>query len=425
MSTIIVKTLQATLCQTSYSIHNFTHSSSDEILTIEKKQNSLNYRIGLKSSSGWTKGSKKTRLEWARMFIKKQNLIDAYYLCMINDARFILPNLVRFNSRYNERFNYFTILVSYDVLDFKHKFLKLMYSAQFKPNWKYFVENYDSLQQYLKDNLSARQMLIAFVVKFAKINKLWKNKKFKWIIQDTPNFYLKTIGVIRYFDRDQYLDFKSFYYENPIVLSSNSKAVTLVSFCKHIARNVEFDNTSGFNRVQWTNCLKEEGKTFNDACPYGKSNSKECFSFKCPRRKKEELVLTLGNGILNSTMDIVNVFNNKPACIFITNSCTSYASSVSLFKFMYMTNNMHIKFISTNVDQIFRDRKNIIIPNMRYITRVLRQFANIILQPHISIEEVDRFVERISINLYRIKNKRTYKFVKTRLENLYLEYKLK
>ena len=61
---------------------------------------------------------------------------------------------------------------------------------------------------------------------------------------------------------------------------------------------------------------------------------------------------------------------------------------------------------------------------MRYVTKMLRQFAHIILQPYIPIGDIDRFIERISSNLYRIKSNRTHKFIKTRLENLYLEYKL-
>ncbi len=428
MPTTIVKTLHAKLCQVNYFTHSFTYNSSNETLILEKRQDSLKYKIGLDSALFWNKDSKKSKSEWNQMFLKKQNLIDQYYSYMVNDKRFILPNLVRYNSRYNHTFNYLAILVSYSILDNKHIFLKLMYSKVFNHNWKYFIENYDSLEHYLKDNLSARQMLISFVVKFAKINKLWKDKKFKWIIQATPDFYLKTIKLVRCFNRDQYIDFRDSYYENPTVLSSNSKAATLVSFCKYIAKNVEFD-TAEFDKVHWNNLYKGninsfDKNSFNDACPYGKSNSHECFSFKCPKRKREELVLTIGNGILNPTMNIVNAFNNKPAHIFITNSHTNYTANSVLFKFIYMIDNINIKFVSTNVSQIIQDRRNIIIPNIKYIAKILRQFANIILHTHTSPEEVDRFVERISTNLYKIKNNRTHKFIKTRLENLYLEYKL-
>lgn len=136
---------------------------------------------------------------------KKQQLIDKLWLCMLEDKRFILPQLVRYNCRYKEEFNYFASHVSFELLvkDYKHIFFKLMYSKTFKKSWDYFELNYDELKPFLIDNLYARQMLILFVTHFIKINKLWKNKKYKWIIEATPYVYLNKIKVTKYFNKRQ------------------------------------------------------------------------------------------------------------------------------------------------------------------------------------------------------------------------------
>ena len=130
------------------------------------------YETYLLSSIDWDKSSKKPKSEWNKMFIKKQKLINECYLQMSKDKRFIASNFIRYNSRYKNTFNYFAVLVSYNFLDSKHIFLRLMYSNVFNRSWKYFIENYNNLEPYLKESITERQMLISFVVKFAKINKL-------------------------------------------------------------------------------------------------------------------------------------------------------------------------------------------------------------------------------------------------------------
>lgn len=317
---------------------------------------------------------------------EKQLLVTCLYKQMLKNKSFIPPGYIRYNSRYDKEFNYYSIIVPYKLLDAKHVFLKLMYANSFKYNWGYFLNNYNRLESYLKNNLSARQMLISFVSEYGKINKLWKNKKFKWIIQETPYFYLKTLRVIRYLNSD---DLDRFYkYEQ--------------STCYNDMRDPAY-------------------KIFPDIHFSNKKN----VIFNNKKRVKRTANIGVSNGILNPTMSIVNLFNNKPAEIFIANSNLFRQTYLELSRFVFLVNNDHLKFISTDAYFIMNDCKNIIIPNMKYATHMIRNFEKeIFLNKKITPSEVCRYIEKIMLYLDRVKSKRTREFIKIKLENMYLRYKL-
>ena len=410
---LVIETNEAKLETTHFKrIYRFTYYSSKEVLIFDRLSDTVKYKVGLESAMCWGKHSKKSKLEWNRMFAKKQDLVNRYYLYALKDKRFLLPNLVRYNSRYKNTFNYFATLVSYDILDNKHIFLRLMYSKVFNHNWKYFVENYDNLEQYLRDNLSARQMLISFVSKFAKINKLWKDKKFKWIIQATPKFYLKILKVVRYLNRDQYFKLRK---KDNITTTS-----ILNNFCKHVSTNLQYGTIAEFNSFE----ENERDNYFTKPCPFNKKNVSQCMNFDCPKRRKISVVIIIGNGMLNSTMNIVNLFNNKPSKIFIANSRTQNIPYSVLNLLISLIGNSQVKFISTNPSSISFDPDNIIIPNMKYIASMVRHFIRLVEDTNMPICAIDRYIKRILDNLNKVESKRTQKFIKTKLENFYLQYKL-
>ena len=368
--------------------YEFSHISLDKDLVITPSEN-LKYNFELYPYTHLPHPNKSNKdsikAQQKELNKEKQFLIIQLYQCMLRDKKFILPNFIRHNSRYGKEFNYYTLMVPYELLDTKHIFLKLMYSNFFNHNWKYFFDNYDRLEFYLKNNLSARQMLISFVSEYGKINKLWKNKRFKWIIHETPYFYLRVLRVIRYLNGDNSKEFSQY------------KRSRYQNFPKKMILN-EVD----VNKLS----LKPKPR-------------------KKSMYKRERVIIEIGNGVLNSTMNIVNLFNNEPTEIFITNSRTHVQSYSELFNFIYLVNNKHVKFISTNISLIAYDYKDIVIPNMKYAARMLRHFINCIFGDDLSSRAVNNYIEKLTFYLDKIESKRTRKFIKAKLEDTYIQYKLK
>jgi len=399
MERIIAETKNGKLIEISYrgSPHFlFSCPMSDRKLLIECSNFNFNVKLHpLVRFNGIKKLFFKENVKDQRKRLNKEKrfLIDHLYKQMLKNKQFIPLSFVRYNNRYNKEFNYYSLAVSYELLDAKHIFLKIMYSNFFNYNWKYFFDNYDRLEYHLKNNLSARQMLISFVSEHGKINKLWKNKKFKWIIQETPYFYLKALRVIRYLSED---NLKKFY-----------------DYSQSIYRN---NNTFDFNR----------SNSSLSATPFFNRKLKKKFcKEKKSKYEKRKVIIKVGNGILNSTMNVVNLFNNKPTEIFIASSNSHHQIYSELYDFIFLINNVHLKFISTNSSFIMHDTNNIIIPNMKYATRMLRNFEKQVFNFNkYSSLEVCEYIEKFIFYLDRIKSKRTRRFIKIRLEDIYIRYKL-
>ena len=367
--------------------YEFSHISLDKDLVVTPSEN-LKYNFELYPYTHLPHPNKsnkdKLKAQQKELSEEKQFLIIQLYQCMLRDKKFVLPNFIRYNSRYDKEFNYYTLMVPYELLDAKHVFLKLMYSKFFNHNWKYFFDNYDRLEPYLKNNLSARQMLISFMSEHGKINKLWKNKRFKWIIYETPYFYLRVLRVMRYLDEDNLKEFNQY---------KQSRYQNLPK--ELILNEVEVNRLS----------LKPKPR-------------------KKSMYKREKVVIKIGNGVLNPTMNIVNLFNNEPAEIFITNSRTHVQPYSELFNFIYLVNNKYVKFISTNTSLIAYDHKDIVIPNMKYAARILRHFIKCIFGGDLSSRAVINYIEKFTFYLDKIESKRTRKFIKIKLEDTYVQYKL-
>lgn len=262
------------------SITFFAHFFRKNLIITPNVNLKYKFKLNLYQTIYLDKEKEDIKAQRKKLNEEKQFLIIQLYKCMLKNKSFILPNFIRYNSRYDKEFNYYALMVPYEYLDIKHIFLKLMYSKFFNYNWRYFLNNYDRLEYYLKNNLSARQMLISFVSRYGKINKLWKNKRFKWIIQETPYFYLRILKVIRYLNEDnlkKFHDFSQSIYCNNISFSSN--LLLTISSSNNINRELKEKTCRKKKRVY----------------------------------KRKSVTIKVGNGMLNSTMSVVNLFNNKPA----------------------------------------------------------------------------------------------------------------
>ena len=77
---------------------------------------------------------------------------------------------------------------NYSDNQFKYQILQLRSKTKhFVFYWKHICRNWD--EEFLKENLWSRQIIIDFLCRFNKLNKLYKTKK--WILEETKYFYLK------------------------------------------------------------------------------------------------------------------------------------------------------------------------------------------------------------------------------------------
>ncbi len=77
---------------------------------------------------------------------------------------------------------------SFTLNQFKYQILQLRGKTKsFKFYWKHICKKWDN--EFLKNNLWSRQIIIDFLCRFNKLNKLGKSKR--WILDETEYFYLK------------------------------------------------------------------------------------------------------------------------------------------------------------------------------------------------------------------------------------------
>ncbi len=85
-------------------------------------------------------------------------------------------------------YNITNLYRNYKINEFKYQILQLRNKTKhFVFYWKYICKNWDN--EFLKDNLWSRQIIIDFLCRFNKLKMLGKKKK--WILEETEYFYLK------------------------------------------------------------------------------------------------------------------------------------------------------------------------------------------------------------------------------------------
>ncbi len=107
-------------------------------------------------------------------------------------ARDIIGDIINVRKKhrfYKCEYNICKMFRRFEKSDFKYMILKLRTAKSFSFYWRELKKKWDD--DFLKENLWARQILIDFMCRFAKLHLLYKNKKRKWIIDSTEWFYFK------------------------------------------------------------------------------------------------------------------------------------------------------------------------------------------------------------------------------------------
>ena len=114
------------------------------------------------------------------------------------------------------RYDICKYMKSYDECDLKYKVFKLrMKTKNFWYYWNGVIQDWSD--DFFKENMWARQVLIDFVIRFNKWDLLYNVKRRRFIIETTPYFYFKGFKFYKY-ETAQFFDFDIFKGENPKLL---------------------------------------------------------------------------------------------------------------------------------------------------------------------------------------------------------------
>lgn len=299
---------------------------------------------------------------------------------------------IKFNQRYKQQFNYIATKVSYDILDNKHKFLKLYHKRKyFNYHWECFINDYKNVKEFLEDNLFARQMLLSFVTLFGKFNKIYKNKKFRWIVEETPDFYIKGFVLSTWETREKFIEY----------------------FRQNLGEKGDFEESwrihgcHGFCGTDFNAVPKSRFRSYQK-CPYDIENIKDCLKFKCPKRKRETLSTNEVYGYKNKTSEIIKLFNNQ-SCIL--NIHHIFPKRLRLF----IKNDHKIQKLSTHFSELQQEDT---IPNMKYCNRIIRNIENYVEGRKNRFPNLMMVLDKILDNLDYIEGERQKLNVKRRIERI-------
>jgi len=298
-------------------------------------------------------------------------------------------------KRYGVKFNFQALQVDFNLLDTKHQLLKMVYSNHYGYIWKYFVNHYElSFKSLLEKCLWARQMLLTFVTKFNKFNNLWKNPKFKWIVEQTPHYYIQRLKWLRGFNKKEYI---ARYFIK--LIDSRTAQHTWVKlhtrFCTGPDKNQKICPLAtmaikGTNNNNWV--LK-------------------CWETKCPKRKRIQLRHTELYGRKVDTKQMVKLFNGEQCVVGLTIS-NKLIQELGCFT----NNNSKITFISYRPRTILNQFNHIHFEAKR-MSKIIRGFNNIVdeltyIIPPFGKEQAIRRYIRLFSQLRevcdRFKNHRSY-----------------
>lgn len=212
-----------------------------------------------------------------------------------------------YNSRYKTYFSPLSYKLKYDQLDTRHKFFRMKNynNISFTRVINDFKKNYyNEYKSFLENNYWARQCFISFLVYHNKINYFANMKKYKWIFDQTPEFYLykiKLINIIKEnhcsYDYVFYKKIKGYELKDDVIISCNEEFLETTQNPNQIFRNHSF--------------------------AYYEENCKKCVYLSRTRKDIRRYGHIYGS--LNSTQEIIKLLNKEPGHIRLMNMINLYS----------------------------------------------------------------------------------------------------